>query len=31
MSDLDLARVVAIDVHTHAERNPDKPQDPVTD
>jgi predicted TIM-barrel fold metal-dependent hydrolase len=28
---IDLANVVAIDVHTHAERNESEPQDPVTD
>jgi predicted TIM-barrel fold metal-dependent hydrolase len=27
---IDLEKVVAIDVHTHAERDPAKPQDPVT-
>ncbi|HEY3727627.1 MAG TPA: amidohydrolase family protein [Solirubrobacteraceae bacterium] len=27
---IDLDRIVAIDVHTHAERNADQPQDPVT-
>ena len=27
---IDLERIVAIDVHTHAERSPDQPQDPVT-
>src|SRR5436305_6283635 len=27
---IDLEKLVAIDVHTHAERNPDEPQDPVT-
>ncbi len=27
---IDLSTVVAIDVHTHAERNPGEPQDPVT-
>ena len=27
---LDLDRIVAIDVHTHAERNPGESQDPVT-
>ena len=27
---VDLAKVVAIDVHTHAERNDSAPQDPVT-
>ena len=27
---IDIDKVVAIDVHTHAERNPNQPQDPVT-
>jgi hypothetical protein len=27
---IDLERIVALDVHTHAERSPDQPQDPVT-
>ncbi len=27
---IDIDQVVAIDVHTHAERNPNQPQDPVT-
>jgi uncharacterized protein len=27
---IDLDRIVAIDVHTHAERSPDQPQDPVS-
>ena len=29
-AELDLTKVVAIDVHVHAERNHDEPQDPVT-
>jgi len=28
--DVDVDRLVAIDVHTHAERNAGEPQDPVT-
>jgi predicted TIM-barrel fold metal-dependent hydrolase len=28
--DIDLDQIVAIDVHVHAERNEDQPQDPVT-
>ena len=31
MSAIDVDKVVAIDVHVHAERNSDAPQDPVTD
>ena len=27
---IDISSIVAIDVHTHAERNPGEPQDPVT-
>ena len=27
---IDLSKVAAIDVHVHAERNHDEPQDPVT-
>jgi uncharacterized protein len=27
---IDLDRIIAIDVHTHAERSPDQPQDPVS-
>ena len=27
---MNVAELVAIDVHTHAERNADEPQDPVT-
>ncbi|MBV9945070.1 MAG: hypothetical protein JO262_23305, partial [Solirubrobacterales bacterium] len=27
---VDLEKLVAIDVHVHAERNHDEPQDPVT-
>ena len=27
---MDVSRLVAIDVHVHAERNHDEPQDPVT-
>jgi predicted TIM-barrel fold metal-dependent hydrolase len=30
VAQMDLERVVAIDVHTHAERNDGEPQDPVT-
>jgi uncharacterized protein len=30
MADIDLDQVVAIDVHVHAERNENQPQDPVT-
>jgi len=30
MTGIDLEQVVAIDVHVHAERNHDEPQDPVT-
>jgi predicted TIM-barrel fold metal-dependent hydrolase len=30
MADIDLEQIVAIDVHVHAERNEDRPQDPVT-
>ena len=29
-ADVDVDKLVAIDVHTHAERNTDEPQDPVT-
>ena len=28
---IDVDRLVAIDIHTHAERNSDRPQDPVTE
>jgi hypothetical protein len=30
VSEIDLDSIVAIDVHTHAERHPHEPQDPVT-